>query len=61
MGTVERPEFGRKRSILTGFIPANLGQDALEKSRAKQAEQDRQISLINFAKQGSPTPPDDCP
>ena len=64
MGTVERPIFGGKRPVLTGFIPADLGMDALERRRAAEIERERQIGLIGFAKSGQPNPsekpPDDC-
>lgn len=46
MADVVRPIFGRKRARLTGFIPADLGRDALEKRRA--------ADLFAFAKMGQP-------
>lgn len=44
-----RPLFGRKRPVLSGFIPEGLGQDTMEK-----AETDRRQSLYHHAIQGGP-------
>lgn len=42
---------GRK---MTGFIPADLGRDTLERRHADQLARDREISLIAMAKMGAP-------
>lgn len=52
MGNVLRPAFGAKRAILKGFIPDDLGQNALE-----IAEQRRRTDIFIFAKTGQPTYP----
>jgi hypothetical protein len=50
MGDVVRADFGRKTPVLRGFLPGNLGRDALE-----IAERQRRNDLIRFAKTGGPT------
>jgi hypothetical protein len=65
MGDVVEGRFGRKRPLLSGFLPENLGMDALDRTptdcgehlgqlgQVIQAEQER-AELFQAAKQGGP-------
>ena len=45
---------GFRKKRLTGFLPCDLGRDALPALRVEQIERDRMIDLIGFARKGAP-------
>jgi len=55
MGDVVRAKFGRKRAVLTGFLPDELGAESLERAKAAKRR------LLAFARSGGPTLDHDNP
>ena len=53
MGEMVRPEFGRKRPLLTGFIPKEIGAEA----KLYREQQMRARDLVLHAKSGGPIIP----